>query len=183
METNLELFDKLFSFIEREGAKELRKYLDVIDYFTAPASANFHLNREGGLLEHSLNVASTMLDVADRIQTSLTKESIVIVGLFHDLGKADYYGKPNYVPNILKSGAISTARPYETNKELLGVPHEVVAVQVLPRFIRLTELESHAIYFHNGLYVPSGNALRGKETDLQLLLHFADMWASRIIEE
>lgn len=180
--TSPQLYTTLTEHIKRDGFTELEVYLKTIGYFTAPASGGNHMSEEGGLLQHSVNVTTTLFDVAKKLGSTIPSESLAIVGLFHDLGKADYYGKPTYEPNILKSGKLSDAKPYKTNKELLGVPHEVASVQMLTKFISLTEDEVHAIYFHNGLYTPSGYALKGKETELQILLHFADMWASRIIE-
>ena len=45
-----EEFLALMNFVEKETA-----------YLTAPASTKYHLCREGGLLEHSVNVAETLL--------------------------------------------------------------------------------------------------------------------------
>jgi 23S rRNA maturation-related 3'-5' exoribonuclease YhaM len=109
--------------------------------------------------------------------------SIIIVSLLHDLGKASYRGKPNYVPNILKSGKLSETKPYETNKDLLIADHAYKSCMIASKFIELTEEEEFAILYHNGLYVPSGRDIQGKERPLQLLLHFSDMWCSRFIEK
>lgn len=98
------------------------------------------------------------------------------------LGKASYYNKANYVPNILKSGEQSKSKPYETNKELLNIPHEISSIHILSKFIQLTEEETFAILYHNGLYTSVGYGLKGNERPLQMILHFADMWASRVVE-
>lgn len=174
-------FDKLFNLIEREGKESLLKYLEESGYFTAPASGSYHLSREGGLLEHSVNVTRLALDLAYTLDVNKT-ESIIIAGLFHDLGKASYFGQPHYVENILKSGKRSTAKPYERNKEILPVPHEVSSIHILSQYIELTEEETFAILYHNGLYTSIGYQLRGNERPLQMLIHFADMWASRVLE-
>ena len=42
--------------IDREGIDNLINMLEKTDFFTAPASRNYHLNYEGGLAEHSWNV-------------------------------------------------------------------------------------------------------------------------------
>jgi hypothetical protein len=63
----------------------------------------------------------------------------------------------------------------------LYIPHEVRSVKIASRFIHLTEYEEHAIYYHNGKYTHTGYDL--KETPLQMLLHFADLWCSRVLEE
>lgn len=176
-------FEAYFNFINREGKDNLLAYLHEGDYFTAPASSQYHLSSKGGLLEHSLNVTQLMFDISEKLPCNLSAESMAIVGLFHDLGKSTYYGKPNYIDNLLKSGLRSTAKPYETNKDRLAIPHEVASVHMLGQFIRLTEDEAFAIMFHNGLYTPLGYAVKNNETELFLLLHFADMYSSRFTEK
>lgn len=178
-----ERFNKYFDLIEREGRDDLYEYLETSGYFTTPASGQYHLASPGGLVEHSLNVTDVMFKVAEVLEIASNWESVAIVGLFHDIGKAGYYGKPNYVENILKSGKRSEAKPYETNKEILAVPHEISAIHILSQYIELTEDEVFAILYHNGLYTNTGYTLRGKETPLYLITHFADMWASRVVEK
>lgn len=177
-------FDELFNLIEREGKDKLLEYLEKNGYFTAPCSSQYHLAEERGLLEHSVNVTNLMLDLAkfmNCFETDMT-ESIVIVGLFHDLGKSAYYKKPHYIENILKSGKRSESKPYTSNKDRLNVPHEVASIHILSKFIQLTEEETFAILYHNGLYTSTGYGLKGNERPLQTLLHFADLWCSRFIE-
>lgn len=84
-----------------------------------------------------------------------TQNAIIICALLHDLGKMGDYGKPNYVPNMIKSRkkdengeyplVQSEAKPYEINKELLYIPHEVRSIAIAERFIKLTEEEEQAI--------------------------------------
>jgi 23S rRNA maturation-related 3'-5' exoribonuclease YhaM len=123
-----------------------------------------------------------MLQLRDVIAPEITTESCIIVGMFHDIGKAAYYGKQEYVPNILKGGKVSEAKPFASNSDRLNIPHQVASLHIISKFIPLTEEESFAILFHNGLYTPDGKAIQGNETPLMLLLHFADMWASRFVE-
>ena len=186
------MFNDYFEMIQRKGKEELHQHLKDGGYFSAPASTQYHLSSTGGLLAHSINVTHLMLDMFHN--TSIYKqfgdksfaeveESIATVGLFHDLGKANYYGKPNYVPNVLKNGKQSDSKPYEKNKELLNIPHEVSSIHILSQFIALTEEETFAILYHNGLYTSTGYNLKGNEQPLQQLLHMADMWCSRFIEK
>lgn len=177
-----EIFDNYVKEIKRPGADKLLAALEDMGYFTAPASSNHHLAKPGGLLEHSINVLGVLFKLTDILATGASRESIIIVALFHDLGKANYYNKPNYIENILKSGLQSTAKPYETNKESFGIPHEVSSLHILSSYIDLTEDETHAILYHNGLYTSLGYSLKGKERPLQTALHTADLWVSRFIE-
>ncbi|MCX4287485.1 MAG: hydrolase, partial [Clostridia bacterium] len=50
-------FKNIFNlYVKRRGADKLLEYLENNDFFTAPASARFHLAEEGGLCQHSINV-------------------------------------------------------------------------------------------------------------------------------
>lgn len=173
----------LLGNVKREGIEFLIKHLEDNGFFSAPCSGQYHGCYEGGLIEHSVIVTETMLKLREVIAPEITPESCIIAGMFHDVGKAGYFGKPNYVPNILKGGKVSESKPFTSNDERLKIPHQVASLHIVSKFMPLTEEESFAILFHNGLYTPDGRAIQGNETPLMLLLHFADMWASRFIED
>lgn len=172
---------------ERPGIENLIQHMEDNGFFTAPCSSQFHLCKEGGLAEHSLNV----YEVANNIRipltngqygSDLTNEHLIIVTLLHDLGKMGQFGKPLYSENYLASGKISEKKPFETNKQLLAIPHEIRSIQIASKFIELTEEENFAILYHNSLYGDLRYAYSGHETALSLLLHFSDLWCSRITE-
>lgn len=184
-----EKIEELLLSTGREGMENLIKHMEDNLFFLAPCSSQYHLCKEGGLAEHSLNVYETML----RLDTSLTPckgiegyvinlNSLIIVSLLHDLGKMGQYGKANYIENILKSGKRSDSKPFETNKSLLPVPHEIRSIHIASQFIELTEEESFAVLYHNSLYGDLKYQINGKERPLQMLLHFSDLWVSRTIE-
>ena len=182
-----EFRDRLLS-TKREGIDDLLDYMADCGFLTAPCSGSYHLAKEGGLLEHSINVLHTAekISVALYGAKNLTKEmknSIIICSLLHDLGKMGQFEKPNYVPNVLKSGEISKSKPYITNPDLLYVDHEIRSITIASMFIDLTEEEQFAILYHNGLYGNLKYALPGKETPLFMIIHWADLWASRVIEK
>lgn len=183
----IEEFKTILLNSKREGIEDLIDYLEQSGFFTSPCSGSYHLAKSGGLVQHSVNV----LHIAEKISVALygakniTKElrtSIEICALLHDVGKMGQFGKPNYVANILKSGEQSAAKPYETNKDLLYVDHEIRSIAIISMFIDLTEDEQFAILYHNGLYGNLKYAINGKETPLYMIIHWADMWASRIVE-
>jgi 23S rRNA maturation-related 3'-5' exoribonuclease YhaM len=191
-----ERIEELLMSTNREGMANLLQYMRSNGFYEAPCSSQYHLCKEGGLVEHSLNVFNVMFDIAAAIEylkplieDTERKNSVIIVSLLHDLGKAGQFGKQNYVPNMVKSrkkdeGMIrSESKPFETNKELLPIPHEIRSIQIASQFIELTEEENFAIVHHNGLYGDLKYQLSGKERPLQMLLHWADMWASRVIEK
>lgn len=175
---------KLLKSTERSGIDNLILHMEDNGFFMAPCSGQYHLAKEGGLAEHSLNVYEFGYDHLPSIigGDKIGWFSWAIVAILHDLGKASYHNKPNYTPNILKSGKQSEDKPFETNKDRLYISHEIVSLQIATKHIELSEEEEFAILYHNGLYVASGRDIQGKERPLQLLLHFADMWCSRFVE-
>lgn len=177
-------FITLLKSTGRKGIDDLIAYMEQMNFFDAPCSGKYHLAKVGGLLEHSMNVYNTMREMAASfcVGTEVTDETIIICSLLHDLGKMGDYDKSNYVENILKSGKVSEAEPYKTNKDLLYIPHEIRSIAIAERFINLTEEEEFAILYHNGLYGDLKYAFSGKETPLSLLLHFSDMWCARVTE-
>ena len=134
-------------------------------------------------MEHSLNVLTLARDLARAWESAIPEDSITISALLHDLGKMGDHGKPNYAENYLKDGSRSSAKPYITNTNLVYIPHEVRSVLIAERYIYLSEEEERAILWHNGLYGQFRNDITGKETELYMIIHFADMWASRITEK
>lgn len=171
----------------RDGIEDLIAYMEDCGFFEAPCSGGNHLCTQFGLVYHTANV----LKLAEKISVALIggkniteefRNSIVIAACLHDLGKMGQFGKPGYVTNTLASGKVSEAKPYKTNPDLLYVDHEIRSVAIAQMFIDLTEDEQFAILYHNGMYGALKYGLQGKETPLYMIIHFADMWASRVTE-
>ena len=171
---------------KREGMEGLIEYMEDCGFFSAPCSGGNHLACEFGLLHHTRHV----MQLAEKMGVALLggagyneiQDSVIIAAALHDLGKMGQFEKPNYVPNILKDGKPSDKKPFKTNPDLLYVDHEIRSVAIASMFIDLTEEEQFAILYHNGLYGPLKYSLAGKETPLYMLIHWADMWASRVLE-
>lgn len=171
----------------REGMENLIDFMEEIGFFTAPCSGGNHLCKEGGLAEHSMNVMFTserlsVLLFGGKNITDDLRSSIVIASVLHDLGKCGDFDKPLYVPNILKSGKPSAAKPFARNKDLSNVPHAIRSIKLATLFIDLTEDEEWAILTHDGLYDFMKYEIMGHETPLSMLIHWADMWSSKVIE-
>lgn len=170
----------------RDGVVDLIEYMREIGFFEAPASGGNHSYEKGGLAAHSVNV----MFIAEKIGVSLLggagynkiKDSVVIASLLHDLGKCGDYGKQMYIPNILKSGKQSDAKPWKRNPSLLPLDHATRSIKLATLFIDLTEDEEFAIRYHDGLYETANYGVKGHETQLYMILHWADMWASKVIE-
>lgn len=182
-----EEIDRLMLSTGREGVEDLLVYMQESGFYDAPASTRFHGAYEGALAEHSLNVMNCARTLSKawlgKKWYEEHQDSIIICSLLHDLGKCGQFGKPLYVPNVLKSGKPSDTQPFATNSDLMTLPHEVVSCIEATKFIDLTEEEQRAIAWHNGLYGPFKYDIQGKETPLYMIIHFADMWASRVIEK
>lgn len=181
MKSRVEL---LLRSTKRPGIEKLLEYMEKNGFYTSPCSGGNHLAEDGGLAKHSLNVYEYMYKFREAVRSVTPEDEIelIICALLHDLGKMGQFEKAGYVENILKSGKRSESKPFEVNKELIYIPHEVRSVAIATQFIPLTEEEQFAILMHNGMYGDFKYCLKGRETPLYLLLHFADMWCSRVVE-
>ena len=149
----IEIFNK---YITREGADRLLEYLDspASDFFTAPASTRFHLSREGGLLEHSLNVYYCLKDYLERERAKevcgleYDEESIAICGLLHDLCKVNCYKKS--FRNVKDENGVWQKVPSYDFSDDLPYGHGEKSVYIINGFIRLTREEAFAIRYHMG---------------------------------
>ncbi len=163
----------------RPGIDELIEYLEnETDFFTAPASTQYHLNYEGGLLEHSLNVYNQLMN-----KNTENQESTIIVSLLHDICKANYYKK--IMINKKINNAWQQVESYTTDDQYpLG--HGEKSVILVQRFITLTEDEILAIRWHMGGFESKDNYKylnkAFSKCKLAFLLHEADMEATYLLE-
>lgn len=182
----IDLFRDTLLETKREGMPQFLDYVASLGFLDAPCSGGNHLCKKGGLIEHSVNVFLN----AERIALALygpdeyqnIKDSVAIASLLHDLGKCGDFGKKMYVDNVLKSGKISDAKPFKRNPDLSAVPHAVRSVKLITLYLDLTEDEEWAILCHDGLYDFMKYEMQGHETPLQMIVHWADMWASHVQE-
>lgn len=184
-----ESIENLLQETKRPGMQSLLYWMDQNGFYDAPCSSKYHLAKPGGLAEHSLNVFRIAISILPDLVKDQSKisfslvDSVVICSLLHDLGKTGQFGKPNYrITNETSIKFAAASAEYETNKELLYVPHEIRSVVIASKFIDLTEEEQFAILYHNGLYGEL-KGFKGQETPLYLILSYADLWAARITEQ
>jgi len=138
---------------------------------------------ECGLLKHSVGVAETLLRFREFLAPSISEESCVIVGLFHDVGKLGVPDKPYYLPNdnawLVKNRGIC----YKTNPDVVAMGLAVRSLYLILQYISLSETEAQAIAYHDGQYIDDNRVVAHKEAPLTLLLHWADYWTAHIYEE
>ncbi len=186
-----EFIDIYNKYITRPGAKDLLDYLlsDKSDFFTAPASTRYHLSKEGGLLEHSLNVYKCLKDYLERPRVmndyglKVDQESIACVALLHDLCKVNIY-KKSFRNKKDESGKWVQVPSYEFHDEL-PYGHGEKSVYIISGFMRLSREEAFAIRYHMG-FSDTENVKNVGEAFMKFPLAFAlstaDMEATYFIE-
>ena len=167
-----ESFERFITLLENETT-----------WLTSPASTRYHLAEERGLLKHSVGVAETLLKFREFLAPTISEESCIIVGLFHDVGKLGVPGKPYYLPNdnawMVKNKGIC----YKTNPDVVTMGLAVRSLYLILQYIPLSEAEAQAITYHDGQYIDDNKIVAQKEEPLTLLLHWADYWTAHIYEE
>lgn len=181
----------------REGMEDLLDSLEELGFYDAPASGGNHCCKDGGLLEHTVNV----MQYAEKIGVSLLGDAVynrihnnaMIAAGLHDLGKCGRFGNPYYVENMVQDGRPtkknpeqkykrSETKPYKISPDLCHIDHPLRSVKLAARYIDLTEEEEHAIFYHDGAYGSLAYDLKGHEEPLQVIIHFADFWAAQFLE-
>lgn len=173
--------------IKRDGIEALLSWLEASDFFTAPASTKFHLSEEGGLCAHSINVYERLVRLceAEWGEDGFNRESVAIIGLFHDLCKTNIYKVE--MRNVKENGEW-VQKPYFTVDDSLPYGHGEKSVYMLSGFMKLTREEAMAINWHMGgfdLRVQAGSYDYSKAYNkypLALMIHLADMQATFLDE-
>jgi hypothetical protein len=173
-----------------ERKKEFKALCDFIEtrteWMTAPASTRFHLSKEHGLLEHSCNVADTMLKIKCVLAPEVSDESCVIVSLLHDLGKVGMPGEAQYLKNEpsdnQKRHGYPAWTPYRFNNDLTYLSVPVRSLYLALPYLPLTQEEAQAIAYHDGQYVDDNRSVAKHERPLTLLLQYADNWCGFVLE-
>ncbi|MBR6012206.1 MAG: HD domain-containing protein [Selenomonadaceae bacterium] len=188
--TIFERYENLKSKVEKRR-EEFLKFMEFVEkkteYLTAPASTKFHLCKEGGLLEHSVNVSETLLKIKNSLAPEISDESCVIVGLLHDLGKAGMPNNPQYIKNEptpkQKQWGYPASIPYKFNTNLIYLSVPIRSLYLIGDKISLTEAEVQAIIYHDGQYVDDNKSVATREEKLTLLLQYADSWSTFVLEK
>ncbi|MBO5776584.1 MAG: hydrolase [Clostridia bacterium] len=184
----IEIFERE---VKREGANKMLDYLKNTDFFKAPASTRFHLAREQGLCEHSLNVYFRLKELVANEKTewakSVSDETIAIVALLHDVCKIDMYAVD--YRNVKQPDGSWEKVPYYTIDEKMPYGHGEKSVYIVNGFMRLTREEAMCINWHMGGFddrVKGGSMVIARaysQYPLAVLLHIADVMASYLDEE
>ena len=177
--------------IKREGADQLLAYLESksSDFFTAPASARYHNSKEGGLVEHSLNVYDCLCDYLDRARVkdvygmSYSEETVAIVSLLHDLCKVNVY-KPGF-RNVKDEFGVWQRVPTFEFDDKMPYGHGEKSVYIISGYMKLTREEAFAIRYHMGFSEDTDSRNVGRAFEMYpliLALATADMEATYYVE-
>ncbi len=172
----------------KQQVSELVTFLEEeTNWLSAPASTKYHMSEKHGLLYHSVGVAEMILKIAPQLDPVYTDETLIIVGLFHDLGKVGYSNNPYYLLNPSEQnrhyyGTRSHYKPYIINNDIVAMSHAMRSLYHIQKFVDLTPEEAQAIIYHDGPYTEGYREIAMKEEPLTLLLHFADLWHATQLE-
>ncbi|MBR2951533.1 MAG: HD domain-containing protein [Clostridia bacterium] len=177
--------------IHREGADRFLEFLEgkTSDFFTAPASSRFHNAKEGGLLEHSLNVYDCLVDylsrerVRDTYGLQYSEESVAIAALLHDVCKINCY--KTSTRNVKDENGKWTQVPFYEFDDHLPYGHGEKSVYIISGFMKLTRDEAFAIRYHMGFSGNDDERNVGRALEmfpLATALFVADMEATFFVE-
>lgn len=192
-----EEFIELLHSTERDGVDDVIEGLEGMGFFIAPASANHHLNIEGGLLLHSLNTCKAALMVWEgmkALKPGLVKEvgrdSVIIASLLHDVCKSDIY-----VRSVKKRknalGMWEDCEGYKVTYKKFPMGHgEKSVILLLCNGLEMTDDEMLAIRWHMGAWGINMNSYEDQrcyDTSRKLyplvaIIQAADSLAASIME-
>jgi len=169
--------DEVDSFFELLGER----------FCTDPASSNinYHSCHDGGLMSHTLNVIKAMYKLNGTGLYNCDRESIAVVGLFHDLGKIGSYqpDQAMYI-DLLADDQWKYKRGYRysSNPDLNdGLTHSLRSLRTLSKInFPLLDDEYNAIFQHDSYFEEQNRSLAMMRCNFPLvkLLQHADQMAT-----
>lgn len=189
-------FENTLLATKRAGIEKIIEFTRTTDFYYAPSSTRFHSNYKGGLLDHSLLVYATAIQLRDsmvalkpELATSMDDDSIAISALLHDLCKTAYYVETQKWRKN-ESNTWESYIGYEIN-DTFPIGHGEKSVIMLQKFgLDLTLCEMLAIRYHMGMWshvVDTGEDSRHYFRALEMcplvaILQNADFMSSFLLE-
>lgn len=209
-EENIKRFESLMATITRDGKDALMDYIkNKTDFYTAPASTQYHLACEGGLLQHSLNVYDCLIakkqsPIWKKTFEEIPEESLTIMALLHDLCKVNFYVKGTKNQKTYDANKVAAAESWQRKHDDMGdfiwetslkyeindtmpLGHGEKSVMLINCFMKLKVYEIFAIRWHMGFseekgqYKALGEAM--EKYPIVLALYEADLEASKLLED
>jgi len=179
IEKVMKIIDTYIDDNRRQAVKDMIESIGE-QYFTAPVSTRTELGgaHPGGLVEQSLKVCYYLYELNQTMKTEISESSIMLVGLFHQLGRIGLKGQDLYIPQTSdwhKSKGIM----YSVNEKLKGMTVRDRTIFLLQAYgISLSAVEYQALLLWEGQYSDENKAMRYRETSLALLLHWAYIYTA-----
>ena len=197
MEALKDKFTQLLRSTGRDGIENVIEDLESLGFFTAPASAGHHLNCDGGLLRHSLNTCDAALAIWEgmkklepSLEKEVTRESIILASLLHDVCKSDIY-KRTIKKKKNSLGIWEDTEGYKVTYKGFPMGHgEKSVILLLCSGLDLSDAEMLAIRWHMGAFGINQNSyedVRNYDTahtlyPLVSIIQAADSLAAGIME-
>ena len=197
-EKNKEEFEELLRSTNREGIDYVIGDLEEDGFFEAPASAGHHLNVEGGLCQHSLNVCHAALMIWEGMKkldpasmNEVKRESVIIASLLHDVCKTDIYRRAAQRRKNKATGMWEDVDGYDISYKKFPMGHgEKSVIQLLLSGLALQDDEMLAIRWHMGAFGLNFNSYEDErcydtarlEYPLCAIVQCADGLAAAVIE-
>ena len=194
---NQQEFEALLRSTGREGIEYVIEDLEKDGFFEAPASSGHHLNIQGGLCQHSLNVCKAGLMIWEGLKTldpsgvnNVKRESVIIATLLHDVCKTDIY-KRTVKKRKNKLGQWEDSEGYRVSYKDFPMGHgEKSVIMLLCSGLELHDDEMLAIRWHMGAWGINMNSYedqRNYDTARQkyplcCIIQSADSLAAAIME-
>jgi len=190
--TLMEFVHNNFEGEQKENIKKLFDHFEdrMID---APASSRpqYHNCFLGGLLDHSVRVVQTALDIYEQfksmdVKVTASKQDVILAAMFHDLGKIGDLDNPYYIIQTDEWRRNKLREWYTFNNKLEPMSVTDRSLWLLQYFnIELKPEVWKAIKLSDGLFEPGNDRLfRQPDTRniLHYIVHFAD-WMSTVAEK
>lgn len=181
IEANFERFTKLCKLLGTRSDAVLKMVDDLGERLAmCPASSklSFHNAFPGGLIEHSLRVLTYAKKLSETLGLDLPKESLILAALFHDIGKVGSLDEERYLPQD-NSYYHDRGNVYRYNETLVMKTTDASLFLLQHYGVELTHDEYLAIRLADGAYEDSNRRYGMEQPDLAMVIHHADVWASR----
>jgi len=144
----------------RPDIKNILKYLNKSDFYTAPSATKFNRDKEGSLLRHSLATYWIFNNLPLIDKQNMQEVSIAVICLLHDVCKTFFYKKTMKNGKWDKTGQWDNSCSWSEKEgyvveDLLPLGHGEKSVIILQNYIDLKEEEMIAIRWHLGWLDPA----------------------------
>ena len=190
----INLVSEIFSGERKEKLLKMYNHFEDRMMFTpGSGTAHFHNCFIGGYVEHVLHITKIarklFVDYKELgAHIDYTEEEVIFAALHHDLGKVGDLEHDYYVPNDSKWHIENQGKYYKRGKDLNFMTVTDRAIYLLNHFgVTMSENEYLALRLTDGMYEEANKTYLMQYLDenkvksnLPILLHQADMLASRI---